>query len=129
MKKFLKIIATLLILLIIVIGIFIATFKPPRFTDYGMYAGLFKWATVQFEQMQPRPVSEYFKNFSVQLGLPFTKVFGSPRLGVQLISFENKQLSAATISMFELPPGSGYYSVYHLEPRAALWLPGSDHAC
>ena len=78
MKKFLKIIATLLILIIIVAGIFIATFKPPRFTDYGYYGELAAWATEQFKQqgMQPRPISEYFKNFSMPLGFPFSKLFG-----------------------------------------------------
>lgn len=125
MKKFLKIIATLLILLVIGVGIFIATFKPPRYTDYGMYAELFTWATVQFEQMQPRPVSEYFEDFSVPLSFPFTKIFGAPVLGVQLNSFENEQLSAATVSMFELPPGSGYHSVFtlNLVPRYGFRAP------
>jgi len=127
MKKFLKIIATLMILIIIVAGFFIATFKPPRFTDYGYYGELAAWATEQFKQqgMQPRPISEYFKNFSMPLGFPFSKLFGSQKQGVKLFSFENAPVSAATVSMFELPPGSGYYSVFtlNLVPRYGYRAP------
>ena len=127
MKKFLKIIAALLVLLIVVVGIFIATYTPARYTDYGRYAELAAWATEQFEEqgMQKRPVSEYFENFSLQLGFPFSKLFGSPEQGIQLISFENDPLSVATVSMFELPPGSGYYSVFtlNLVPRYGYRAP------
>jgi hypothetical protein len=127
MKKFFKIIAALLVLIIIVVGIFIATYKPARYTDYGFYAELAEWSTEQFEQqgMQPRAISEYFENFSLQLGFPFSKLFGASEQGIQLISFENDSLSAATVSMFELPPGSGYYSVFtlNLVPRYGYRAP------
>jgi hypothetical protein len=127
MKKFLKIIATLLILIIIVAGIFIANFKPPKHTDYGYYGELAAWATEQFKQqgMQPREVSKYFENFYLDLGFPFSKIFGASKQGVQVISFENDPLSVATVSMFELPPGSGYYSVFtlNLVPRYGYKAP------
>jgi hypothetical protein len=127
MKKFLKIVGALIVVLIIVIAVFIATFKPAKYTDYGYYAELAEWATEQFAQrgMQKRPVSEYFENFYLDLGFPFSKIFGASKQGVQVISFENEQLSAATVSMFELPPGSGYYSVFtlNLVPRYGYKAP------
>ncbi len=125
MKKLLKIMAALLVILTIAIGTFLATFKFPQHTDYGTYTELYTWTSTQFEQMQKRPVSAYFENFSVPLGFPFNKILGAPALGVQLTSFENEQLSAATVSMFELPPGSGYHGVYtlNLVPRHGFRAP------
>ena len=127
MKKFFKIVAALLVLIIIVVGIFIATYKPKRVTDFGRYAELALWATELFEKqdMQKRPVSEYFENFYLDLGFPFSKIFGSSKQGVQVISFENAPLSVATVSMFEIPPGSGYYSVFtlNLVPRYGYRAP------
>ncbi len=127
MKKFLKIIAALLVLIIVVVGIFIATYKPARYDDFGLYAELAEWSTEQFEQqgMQPRAISEYFENFSLQLGFPFSTLFGASEQGIQLISFENDPVSAATVSMFELPPGSEYYSVFTLNvvPRYGYRAP------
>jgi len=126
MKKILKIISALLALIVIVVIIFVATYQPKKYTDFGVYEDLASWATTLFEQdMQPRPVSKYFNNFNVDLGFPFTKVFGASRLGVYLKSFENEQISAATVSMFELPPGTGYYSVFtlNLVPRYGYRAP------
>jgi len=127
MKKFLKIIGALLIVLIIAIAIFIANFKPAKHTDFGYYGELAAWAVEQFEQqgMQKRPVSEYFENFYLDLGFPFSKIFGASEQGIQVISYENDPLSVATVSMFEVPPGSGYYSVFtlNLVPRYGYKAP------
>ena len=127
MKKILKIIGALIALLVIVIVIFVATYKPAKYTDYGYYGELAAWAVEQFEAqgMQPREVSKYFENFYLNLGFPFSKIFGASQQGVQVFSFENDPLSVATVSMFEVPPGSGYYSVFtlNLVPRYGYKAP------
>jgi hypothetical protein len=127
MKKLIKIAALLLVLIIVGLGLFVATFSPERYSDFEVYAGLKRWSAGQFEQhqLQPRPITDYFEGFSVPLSFPFTKLFGAKALGVPLASYENDRISAATISLFELPPGSGYYSVFTLNvlPRAAFRAP------
>ncbi len=115
MKKILKIAALVLLIIIIGVGVFVATFKPKKYSDFDVYAGLKQWTVEQFEQqMQTRPVNDYFDGFFVSLGFPFSKLFGGSALGIPLKSYESRKISAATVSMFEIPPGSGYYSVFTL---------------
>lgn len=127
MKKFFKIAAWALVIIIIGVGVFVATFKPKQYTDFGVYAELKQWTASQFEQqqMQMRPVTDYFDGFYVPLSFPFNKLFGGEALGVPLTSYESEQISAATVSLFEIPPGSGYHSVFTLNilPRYAFKAP------
>jgi hypothetical protein len=126
MKKILKILGALIALLVIIIVIFVATYKPKKHTDYAMYSELFKWTAQQYEQqLQPRDINEFFANFAQPLGFPFSKLFGGPDLGVQLKSYESTQLAAATVSIFEVPPGSGYYNTVTLNllPRNGCRAP------
>jgi hypothetical protein len=127
MKKFIKIAVLILLLIILGVGLFVATFTPKQYSDFDVFAGLKQWTVEQFEhrQMQTRPVTASFDDFSVPLSFPFTKLFGGKALGVPLKSYENEQISAATVSMFEIPPGSGYHSVFTLNilPRYAFKAP------
>ncbi len=126
MKKFLKILGALIVLLVIVVVIFVATYKPKKFTDYGVYGDLFAWTTAQYEkQFQPRDINTFFTSFAQPLGFPFSKVFGGKDLGVKLRSYESAQLAAATVSIFEVPPGSGYYTTVTLNllPRSGVRAP------
>ena len=126
MKKILKIIGALLALLVIVVAIFVATYKPKQYTDFDMYADLFAWTVAQYEQqLQPRAINDFFVNFAQPLTFPFSTIFGGKALGVQLKSFESKQLAAATVSTFEMPPGSGYHTVVTLNllPRSGFRAP------
>ncbi|MBM4309985.1 MAG: hypothetical protein FJ119_03420 [Deltaproteobacteria bacterium] len=126
MKKILKIFSALIALLVIVIVIFVATYKPRQYTDYTMYSELFNWTAAQYEQLlQPRAINEFFTDFAQPLGFPFSKLFGGTDLGVQLKSYENTQLAAATVSLFEVPPGSGYHNTVTLNllPRSGVRAP------
>lgn len=115
MKKLLKIIGLLLAIIIVVVIIFVATYKPKKYTDFGMYEDTYTWTAAQYEQrLQPRAINDFFKNFYQPLSFPFSKIFGGSNLGVDLKSYESEQLSAATVSRFEMPPGSGYYTVVTL---------------
>lgn len=126
MKEILKIIGALIALLVIVIVIFVATYKPKQNTDYNMYADIFAWTAAQYEQqLQPRDINAFFTNFAQPLAFPFNKLFGGPALGVQLKSYESAQLAAATVSLFEVPPGSGYHNTVTLNllPRSGVHAP------
>ncbi len=126
MKKFLKLVAILLVLIIVILGTFIATFKPKQYSDFDMYADLFAWTSAQYkQQLQPRAINDFFENFAQPLAFPFSKIFGGKELGVHLQSFESAQLAAATVSMFEVPPASGYHTVVTLNllPRNGCRAP------
>jgi len=126
MKKILKIIGVLMILLVIAVAVFVATYKPKQYSDFDMYGDLFAWTAAQYEQLlQPRDINKFFTNFAQPLAFPFSKLFGGKALGVKLKSFENEQLAAATVSMFEVPPGSGYHSTVTLNllPRYGFRAP------
>jgi len=126
MKKFLKIVGTLILLLVIAAAIFVATWKPKQYSDFDMYAELFTWTASQYkQQLQPRDINVFFADFAQPLAFPFSKLFGGTALGVKLESFENAQLAAATVSLFEVPPGSGYHSTVTLNllPRYGIRAP------
>jgi hypothetical protein len=111
--KILKAIGIIVALLIVVVGIFIATFKPPKYDDFGVYNDLKKFTLEQFAGAKARPV----QTFTINLSFPYSKIFGDSALSIPMKSFETDRIAAASISQFEVPPGSGYFRDYTLNIR------------
>lgn len=111
MRKVFKIIGIAVLVVIIFAGIFIATYQPKQYSDYGVYSDLrnFTMSLMQEYKISPRPISPDFKNFIIDLGFPYSKLFGGSKLGIPLVTYESDRIAAATISQFEVPPQSGYY--------------------
>ena len=54
MKKFFKVVGIILLLIIVVAGIFIATYQPKQYSDFGVYANLRSF-TISLMQEYKRP--------------------------------------------------------------------------
>jgi len=127
MKKFLLFLGGGVLLAVIAGAIFIATFKPPKMTDYGVFARLrvFVPEVLTGEGAHIREISKEFDGFTLDLSFPFNKMFGSDSVGVPLRAFSSEKIATATISQFEVPQGSGYYRdfVLNIRPDYGLQAP------
>ena len=127
MKKTLKITGILAALIIIVLLIFILTFTPKQYSDFGVFTNLRTdvIATLKGYRATERPITQDFSEFTLALSFPFNKVFGSDVIAVPLKSFESDTLGVATISQFEVPPDSSYYRDFtlHIRPQYAFRAP------
>jgi hypothetical protein len=127
MKKAFKIIGILLLVSIAAAAIFIATYQPPKYSDFGVFTNLRNQALSYLKEYQvsERPVTKYFKEFTLTLSLPFNKVFGSDVIAIPLKSFQSDKMGVATISQFEVPPKSSYYRDFtlHIRPQYGLRAP------
>jgi len=125
--KIVKIIGIVLLLLIIAIGIFIATFQPPEYSDFGVYTNLRNYTTDLLKKYgaNERPITQEFSELTLQLSFPFNKLFGSDVIAVPIKSFQNEKMGVATISQFQVPPGSDYYRDFtlHIRPEYGLKAP------
>lgn len=108
MKKIFKIIGIALLIIVIGVSIFIVTYKPKQYSDFGAYSDLREFTAELMKDYKTslRPISQ---DFSVDLSFPYNKLFGGSLLGIPLLSYESNRIIAATISQFEVPPQSGYY--------------------
>jgi len=126
-QKFFKAVGIILLLIIIVAGIFIATYQPSKYSDFGVYANLrsFTIALMQEYKTTERPITGEFKDFTLELAFPYSKLFGASYLGIPLASYESDRITAATISQFEVPPKSGYCRdfTFNLRPRFEFKAP------
>jgi hypothetical protein len=111
--KVLKAIGILIVVLVVVVGIFVATFKPPKYDDFGVFNELKKFTLEQFAAAKARPVD----TITINLSFPYSKIFGDSVMAIPLKSFETDRIAAASISQFEVPPGSGYFRDYTLNIR------------
>ena len=127
MKKALKIVGIVLLIIIIVAGIFIVTYQPKQYSDFDVYATLrsFTVSVMQEYKATERPITKEFKDFSMELAFPYSKLFGDSSMGIPLLSFESDRIAAATISQFEVPPKSGYCRdfTFNLRPRYEFKAP------
>ena len=107
--------------IVVVAGIFIATFKPPKYEDFGVYNDLKKFTLDQFAAAKARPV----ETFTLKLSFPYSKIFGSDVIALPMKSFETDRIAAASISQFEVPPGSGYFRdfTFNIRPNYAFKAP------
>lgn len=119
--KILKAIGIIAALLVLVAGIFIATFKPPKYGDFGVYTDLKKFTLDVFANAKARPV----ETITLHLSFPYSKIFGSDVIALPLKSFETDRIAAASISQFEVPPGSGYFRdfTFNIRPNYAFKAP------
>ena len=78
MKKVLKIVGIVLLIIIIVAGIFIVTYQPKQYSDFDVYATLrsFTVSVMQEYKATERPITKEFKDFSMELAFPYSKLFG-----------------------------------------------------
>ena len=124
MKKILKIIGILVLLIVIAVSIFILTFEPQQYSDFGVFTNLRTYVitTLKDYNATERPITQDFSEFTLAISFPFNKVFGSDVIAVPLQSFESDTLGVATISQFEVPPGSAYYRDFtlHIRPQYGL---------
>jgi hypothetical protein len=92
-----------------------------------VYANLrsFTISLMQEYKTTERPITGEFKDFSMELAFPYSKLFGGKYLGIPLVSYESDRISAATISQFEVPPKSGYCRdfTFNLRPRFEFKAP------
>jgi hypothetical protein len=127
MKKVLKIGGAVIGAVIVIAAIFIAAYKPAQYSDFNVYASLrsFTIDLLQEYKATERPITQEFKNFSLDLSFPYSKLFGDSALGVPLVSYESSRITAASISQFEVPPQSGYYRdfTFNLRPNFACRAP------
>ena len=121
MKKAFKIIGAIAGAIILAAVIFIAAYKPPTCSDFSVYAKLRSFTIELMQQYKAteRPITQYFKNYSLDLAFPYSKLFGSSTLGIPMASYESDRITAASISQFEVPPKSGYYRdfTFNLRPK------------
>ena len=119
--KILKIIGTVLLVVIVLAAIFVATFKPPKYEDFGVFNDLKKFTLDKFAAAAPRPVG----TFTLQLSFPYSKIFGSDVIALPLKSFETDKIGAASMSQFEVPPESGYFRdfTFNIRPRYGFRAP------
>jgi len=127
--KTLKVFVTICSILVFLVIVVIAFYQPPRESDFGVYTNLRNFTVGLLKQYQAREraITEDFKDFSLKLAFPYSKLFGSSTVGIPLASYENDHITAATISQFEIPPRSGYCRDFtfnvrpHFEYRAPVF--------
>ncbi len=107
------------------VGIFVATFKPPKYEDFGVYNDLKKFTLEKFAAAKARPV----ETITLKLSFPYSKIFGSDVIALPMKSFETDRIAAASISQFEVPPGSGYFRdfTFNIRPQLCFQGPGISY--
>ncbi len=127
MKRAFKIIGIVLLAIVIVAAIVIMAYQPGKYSDFSVYANLrsFTIALMQEYKATERPITQDFKDFSLALAFPYSKLFGGSDLGIPLASYESDRITAASISQFEVPPKSGYCRdfTFNLRPRFECTAP------
>jgi len=127
MKKTLKIIAVIILIIIVVAVIFILTYQPKKYSDFGVFTDLRDEVLILLKEYNAseRAITQDFKEFTLNLSFPFNKLFGSNVIAVPLKSFQNDKMASATITQFEVPPKSSYYRDFtlHIRPEYGLRAP------
>ena len=127
MKKAFKIIAAVVIFIVIAATIFILTYQPKKYSDFGVFTNLRNQVLILLKEYHAneRSITQDFKDFTLNLSFPFNKAFGSDVIAVPLKSFQNDKIGVATISQFEVPPKSSYYRdfTFHVRPQYGLRAP------
>jgi len=119
MKKIFKILGIVFLIIIVGVAIFIMTFQPKKYSDFGVFADLRSHVLTVLKEYRAteRSITQDFHGFTLNLSFPFSKVFGSDVIGIPLASFETDRIFVATISQFEVPPKSGYCRDFTLNIR------------
>ncbi|KPJ59743.1 MAG: hypothetical protein AMJ42_01815 [Deltaproteobacteria bacterium DG_8] len=127
MKKAFKIIGIIILIIIVAAAVFILTYQPKKYSDFGVFTNLRDEVLMLLKEYKAseRPVTQDFKEFTLNLSFPFNKLFGSDVIAVPLKSFQNDKMAVATITQFEIPPKSSYYRDFtlHIRPQYGLRVP------
>jgi hypothetical protein len=114
---------------IVVCFSFLSCIKPPPAPDYDLYENMRIYMQQKFEEMAGFAVRDdiaaYYDNYVLTLrGLP-RLVFGSRKLQIHLSSGDSDYMAVASISQFEVPPGSGNFTdvAFAVRPNANLRAP------
>lgn len=126
MKRMLKLVGLLLLLIVLAVAIFIVAYQPKQYEDYNVFTDLRNQTIALCQQYQAaeRPITREFSSFTLNLSIPFNKLFGSSTIAVPLKSFANDKMSLA-ISQFQVPAGSNYYRDFtlHIRPLYGIKAP------
>ena len=127
MKKTFKIIGVVLLITIVAVSIFIFTYQPKTYSDFGVFANLRNHVLQLLNEYgaQERSITQDFNKFTLNLSFPYNKIFGSNVIAVPLKSFRNDKIAAATITHFEISPNSSYARDFtlNIRPRYGLRAP------
>jgi hypothetical protein len=127
MKKAFKIIGVIILIIIVAVAIFILTYQPKEYSDFGVYTNLRNQVLVLLKEYgaNERPITKEYEAFTLNISFPFNKVFGSDVIAIPLKSFQSDTLGVATISQFEVPPKSSYYRdfTFHVRPQYGIRSP------
>lgn len=119
MKKAFKILGAIILFIIVAATIFVATYQPKKYSDFGVFINLRNQVLMFLKEYKAneRSITQDFNEFTLNLSFPYNKVFGSDVIAVPLKSFQNEKMAAATITQFEVPPKSSYYRDFTLNVR------------
>jgi hypothetical protein len=127
MKKAFKIIGVVLLIIIVAVSIFIFTYQPKKYSDFGVFTSLRNQVLILLKEYgaKERSITQDFNEFTLNLSFPYNKVFGSNVIAVPLKSFHNDKIAAATITHFEIPSNSSYSRDFtlNIRPRYGLRAP------
>jgi len=116
--------------LIVLSALLLAACGKPA-DDFGLYQNMKEYAQQKYEasgatQRTDMPVKfapgvDYIANLKGLIAL----VFGSRQLQVHLVSYESPTIAVASISQFEVPPGSGNFTdcAFVVRPAANIRAP------
>jgi hypothetical protein len=101
--------------------------KKHNLINHCLYSEMWNFAhtTLVTQGMIKREISDVFKNYSLKLPFLSRLVLGCSKVGIQVISFENKNVAVATLSRMEKPEGSSYFCdlASFIRPSADLRAP------
>lgn len=127
MRKTFTILVVILFVASIGICIYIISYEPPQYSDFGVFESLQKRFLLVMKEQQgtERPVPREFKDFALEFSMPWTSPYGRERVGVYLKCYETDRLATATISQFVAPPKSDYYQDFtvNIRPRYGIKAP------
>ena len=126
MKKLFKILGIVILAIIALVVLFIMTYKPAQYSDFGVFDRL-KTEVIQLcgtYGATPRAVTKDFETFRLDVSFPFNLTFGSKVLAVPLKAWENEKLTTVTISQFMIPDPPYYRDfTLNVRPRYAYRVP------
>jgi len=92
MKKALKVIGVVLLVIIVAAAIFIATFQPPKYSDFGVFTSLRTQAQTYLTEYKARerPVTKYLKSLhKLELDAGYAKAHEEKTKELVKLFYEN----------------------------------------
>ncbi|MCK5421341.1 MAG: hypothetical protein KAJ08_04220, partial [Deltaproteobacteria bacterium] len=91
MRKTFKIIGVILLIIIVAVALFIVTYQPKEYSDFGVYTNLRNQVLVLLKEYgaNERSITKEYEAFTLKISFPFNKVFGSDVIAIPLKSFQS----------------------------------------